>query len=130
MRKMIVMNMLVFLSIVLTACAGTATSAAPDSSRPVNIAVRTDPDPAAMGDIELTLNITDAEGNPVEGATVDVSADHTDMTGMTMSGAAIDQGGGNYAINANFSMSGNWKLSVYVRKDQLDYREDIEFIVR
>lgn len=83
-----------------------------------------------MGDIELTLSITDAEGNPIEEATVDVSADHTDMTGMTMSGAATDQGDGNYAINTNFSMSGNWKLTVYVRKDKLDYKEDIQLKVQ
>ena len=74
--------------------------------------------------------ITDGDGNPIEGATVDVSADHTDMTGMTMGGAATDQGGGKYAINANFSMSGNWKLTVYVRKDGLDYKEDIDFKVQ
>jgi hypothetical protein len=62
---------------------------------------------------------------------VDVSADHTDMTGMSMSGAATDQGLGKYSINANFSMSGNWKLTVYVRNDQgLDYKEDIVFQVQ
>jgi len=125
MHKMMLVNVLVLLSIVLTACTGAATSAASVSSQPVSISVNTDPNPAAVGDIELTLHITDAEGNPIEGATVDVSADHTDMTGMTMSGAATDQGGGTYAIHANFSMSGNWKLTVYVRKDGLDFKEDI-----
>jgi hypothetical protein len=91
----------------------------------VNIAVSTNPNPPMMGDLELVFTITDAEGNPIEGAAVDVSADHTDMTGMGMSGAAADQGGGRYAIKANFSMSGNWLLTVYVRKDGLDYKEDI-----
>lgn len=130
MRKMILVNVLVLLSIALTACAGAAIPAESDSSKPVNISINTDPNPAAMDDIELTLNITDAEGKPIEGAMVDVSADHTDMTGMTMSGAATDQGGGNYAINTNFSMSGNWKLTIYVRKDGLDYKEEIEFKVQ
>ena len=83
-----------------------------------------------MGDMELILTITDANANPIEGAKVDVSVDHIDMTGMGMSGLATDQGGGKYAINANFSMSGNWKLTVYVRKDGLDYKEDIEFPVQ
>jgi hypothetical protein len=61
---------------------------------------------------------------------VDVSTDHTGMTGMTMGGAATDQGGGTYAIKANFSMSGNWKLTVHVRKDGLDYKEDIDLKIQ
>ena len=83
-----------------------------------------------VGNVELVFTITDPDGNPIEGATMDVSADHTDMTGMTMGGAATDQGGGKYAIKADFSMSGNWKLTVYVRKDGLDYKEDIDLTVQ
>lgn len=133
MRKFIVINLFVLVSVLLAACGGAPTPSASDdgaSSQQVNIAVSTNPTPAMMGDIELVLTITDGSGNPIEGASVDVSADHTDMTGMTMGGAATDQGGGKYAINANFSMSGSWNLTVYVRKDGLDYKEDIEFKVQ
>lgn len=133
MRKMFFISMLVLLAGVLAACGGSAQPAAPvesGSSRPVNIQIETNPSPAMMGDMELILIITDGDGKPIEGATVDVSADHTDMTGMGMSGLATEQGGGRYSINANFSMSGNWKISVYVRKDGLDYKEDIEFKVQ
>ena len=134
MRKMFFISMFVVLaSVLLSACGGASTPAASNddaSSQQVNIAVSTNPNPAMMGDMELILTITDKDDNPIEGATVDVSADHTDMTGMTMGGAATDQGGGRYAINANFSMSGNWKITVYVRKDGLDYKEDIDFKVQ
>jgi len=130
MRKSFIVSVLVLVPVLLAACGGTATPAASTSSKPVNIAVNTNPNPAAVGDIELVFTITDSNGEPIEGATVDVSADHTDMTGMTMGGAATDQGSGNYAINANFSMSGNWKLTVYVRKAGLDYKEDINFKVQ
>ena len=130
MRKLIFISVLVLLSVLLAACGGAATPADTTSAKPVNIAVSTNPNPAMMGDIELVFTITDEHGSTIEGATVDVSVDHTDMTGMTMGGAATDQGGGKYAINANFSMSGNWKLTVYVRKDGLDYKEDIEFKVQ
>ena len=133
MRKMFFISMFVLASVLLSACGDASTPAASNdgaSSQQVNIAVSTNPSPAMMGDMELVLMITDGDGNPIEGATVDVSADHTDMTGMTMGGAATDQGGGKYAINANFSMSGNWKLTVYVRKDGLDYKEDIDFKVQ
>lgn len=132
MRKLVLIHVLVVLSVLLAACGSgsAATSAPATSGKPVNIKVDTSPNPAAMGDIELILNITDASGNPIEGATVDVTAIHTDMTGMDMSGAATEQGAGKYAINANFSMSGNWKLKVYVRKEGLDYSEEIDLPVQ
>jgi uncharacterized GH25 family protein len=126
-------SVFVVLAVVLAACGGSAQPAAPvesGSSSQVNITVESNPSPAMMGDMELILTITDGDGKPIEGATVDVSADHTDMTGMGMSGLATEQGGGRYSINANFSMSGNWKITVYVRKDGLDYKEDIEFKVQ
>jgi len=130
---MFFISMLVVIAAVLAACGGSAQPAAPvesGSSKEVNIQVGTNPSPAMMGDMELILIITDGEGKPIEGATVDVSADHTDMMGMGMSGLATEQGGGKYSINANFSMSGNWKITVYVRKEGLDYKEDIEFKVQ
>ena len=132
MRRLIWVNAIVLLAVFLAACgSGSAVTSAPqDSGNPINIKVDTNPNPAAMGDIELILNITDASGNPIEGATVDVTAIHTDMTGMDMSGAATEQGAGKYAINANFSMSGNWKIKVYVRKEGLDYSEAVDLPVQ
>lgn len=132
MRKLVLIYLFVLLSVLLSACgSGNAVTPAPQNSgKPVNIKVDTNPNPAAMGDIELRLNITDAGGKPIEGATVDVTATHTDMTGMDMSGAATEQGAGKYAINANFSMSGNWKLKVYVRKEGLDYSEEIDLLIQ
>jgi uncharacterized GH25 family protein len=133
MRKTFFISMFVLAAVVLAACGSSAQPAAPvesGSSNEVNIQVESNPSPAMMGDMELILVITDGNGNPIEGATVDVSADHTDMTGMGMSGLATEQGAGRYSINANFSMSGNWKITVYVRKEGLDYKEDIEFKVQ
>ena len=131
MRKDIFIGLVLVLSVVLAACGSAPTSAPENSAKPVNIKLESKPSPVSVGDAELILTITDASGNPIEGATVDVSADHIDMSGMSMSGAATDQGFGKYSINTNFSMSGNWKLTVYVRNAQgLDYKEDIEFKVQ
>ena len=130
MRKLNLIGLLVGLSVLLAACGTAATPADTASAKPVNIKFETNPNPTMLGDMELILTITDANGNPIEGAKVDVSVDHTDMSGMGMSGLATEQGGGRYAINANFSMSGNWRLTVYVRKDGLDYKEDIDFKVQ
>jgi len=131
MRKLILVGLFVVLSGLLAACGSSTTLTVGSAGKSVNIKVESSPSPAIVGDAELIFTITDAQGNPIEGARVDVSADHTDMSGMSMSGAATDQGAGKYSINASFSMSGNWKLTVYVRNDcGLDYKEDIEFKVQ
>ncbi|WKZ35030.1 MAG: FixH family protein [Anaerolineales bacterium] len=131
MRKLFFISMFVLASVLLSACGGGAAPAADTTEeKPVNIQVETSPSPAMKGDVELIFTLTDANGSPIEGATVDVSVDHTDMTGMGMSGVATDQGGGKYSIKAGFSMSGNWKLTVYVRKDGLDFQEDIDIKIQ
>src|SRR5215208_2518582 len=131
MRRLFFVCLLVVLSVLLAACGGETTPAVETPSKPVTIQVESNPSPAGVGDAELIFTITDGNGSPIEGARVDVAADHTDMSEMGMSGAATDQGAGRYSINANFSMTGNWKLTVYVRNDAgLDYKEDIEFKVQ
>jgi ABC-type Fe3+-hydroxamate transport system substrate-binding protein len=128
MRKIIFISLLVLLSILLAACGSTAAPAT--ATKQVNIKVETTPSPAAKGDVEIVLTITDANGNPIEGAKISVSADHPDMVGMGMSGSATEQSGGKYSIKANFSDSGAWKLTVYVRNGKLDYQEKFEFPVQ
>ncbi len=130
MRKTIFVSMLVILAVFLAACGNTAAPADTTATKQVNIKVETNPTPAIKGDIELILTITDANGNPIEGAKVDVGADHPSMAGMGMSGSATEQGGGKYSIKANFSDSGDWKLSIYVREGELDYKEEIDFLVQ
>ena len=131
MRRLFFVSLLVVLSVLLAACGGGTTPTVETSSKPVNIKVQSNPSPAGVGDTELIFSITDGNGSPIEGARVDVAADHTNMSGMGMSGAATAQGAGRYSINANFSMTGNWKLTVYVRDDVgLDYEEDLQFQVQ
>ena len=130
MRKSIFISVLVLMSVLLTACGGAAAPTEAPSTKSVNIVLSTNPNPAVVGDVEIVFTITDANGNPIEGAKVDVSADHPAMAGMGMSGAAVEQSGGVYSIKANFSDSGDWKLTVYVRKDGLDYTEEINFPVQ
>ncbi len=130
MRTSIFISILVLVSVLLAGCGSAATPVETTSAEPVNIKMETNPDPAMNGDMEVIFTLTDASGTPIEGATVDVSVEHTGMSGMDMSGLATEQGGGKYAINANFSMSGDWKMTVYVRKDGLDYKEEIEFPVQ
>lgn len=131
MRKIVFVSLLVALSVILAACGSSAAPASVGSGKPVNIKLESNPSPAVMGDIELILTVTDANGDPIPGASVDVAADHTDMSGMEMSASAAGQGDGKYSAKLNFSMSGAWKLTVNVRNSEgLDYKEDIDFKVQ
>ncbi len=130
MRKFLLINLLVALSVLLAACGSAATPTDTSSSGQVNIKLETNPSPAVKGDVELMFTITDTSGALIEGAKVDVAAEHPAMAGMGMSGQATEQGGGKYSIKANFSDSGDWVLTIYVRKGELDYKEDINLPIQ
>lgn len=118
-------GLFLILTTVLTACGGAGGSQAA-TPEPVSITLSTNPEPPVVGKNEIILDLEEQNGQPLTGAVVDVSADHIDMTGMTMGGPATDQGNGRYAITADFSMTGTWKVSVFVRKDSLDVQKDFE----
>jgi len=130
MRKIVLVSLFVMLAVLLAACGSSAPAAESTSSKDVNIVLASVPSPAAVGDVQLLLTVTDKDGNPLEGATVTVAAEHPSMAGMGMSGQATDQGGGKYSIKANFSDPGDWVLTVTVTKDSLDYKEDIDLNIQ
>ena len=129
MRKILFAILLFALPVLLAACSSSKPAEAAPVNAPVSISLATNPDPAKVGDVELRFTVLDTQGLPVSGADVDVFADHIDMAGMTMHGKATEQGDGVYAITANFSMDGNWKLTVQVKKDNLDYQMDIPIVI-
>jgi hypothetical protein len=115
MRIPILFANIIILALILAACGANSNPEIDPTANGMNISTQTDPSPARVGDVEVILTVKDAQGNPVTGANVMVFADHTDMSGMNMSGQATEQGNGTYAILANFSMSGNWMLTVDVK---------------
>lgn len=130
MRSLLFIVLVVGMSIFLAACGGTATQTPSETAAPATITLNTNPNPPKAGDVELLFTVVDDKGQPVSGADFDVIADHTDMSGMTMHGKATDQGNGNYAITTNFSMVGNWMLTVQVRKEALDFKQDINLEIK
>ena len=130
MRSLLYMVLAVGISLFLTACGGAATQAPAATAAPATIKLNTNPNPPIAGDVELLFTVVDDKGQPVSGADFDVIADHTDMSGMTMHGKATDQGNGNYAIKTNFSMAGNWILTIQVRKELLDFKQDIDLEIQ
>jgi uncharacterized GH25 family protein len=126
MRKLLFLILLAGFSILLVGCGGSKPTETIPAQAPVTITLTTNPVSPVSGDVELRFTVVDDKGQPVTGADFDVIADHTDMGGMTMHGKATEQEGGVYAIMTNFNMAGNWKLTVQVKKDDLDYKQDIE----
>ena len=125
MRKLLFALLVAGLSILLVACGSSQLTQTVPAVAPVTITLVTNPTPPVTGDVTIQFTVVDAKGQPVTGADFDVIADHIDMSGMTMHGKATEQSDGVYAITANFSMSGNWKLTVQVKKDGLDFKQDI-----
>ncbi|MCX6079550.1 MAG: FixH family protein [Chloroflexi bacterium] len=126
MRKtLIITTVLALFALVLAACGAPETQAAPQA----NVKLETNPSPAKVGDVQLILTITDEKGNAITGAKVDVGAEHPSMSGMGMSGAATEQDG-KYAIKANFTDSGTWKITVNVRKDGLDVKQELSLEIK
>jgi PBP1b-binding outer membrane lipoprotein LpoB len=123
--------LIILVALLLAGCAGSSTQEAPSTTTgQAIINLVTNPDPAKVGDVQLRFTVNDSQGRPVTAADFDVFADHTDMSGMTMHGKATDQGDGLYSITANFSMTGNWKLSVEVKTDRLEHKQDFELKVQ
>jgi|DewCreStandDraft_5_1066085.scaffolds.fasta_scaffold00493_2 hypothetical protein len=118
------------LSLVLAACGGAGATVPTPAATGPKIVLTTNPDPPLSGNVELVLTVTDANGQPIPDADVYVFADHTEMSGMMMQGKATAQGGGRYAITANLSMSGTWKISVQVKKSPLNYTQDFNLEVK
>lgn len=78
----------------------------------------------------MVFTVVDQQGQPVTGANLDVIADHTVLGGMIMHGVATEQGNRHYAITANYSMSGKWLVTVQIKNDDLDYRQEIDLQVK
>ena len=75
--------------------------------------VSVSPDPATVGDAVITLEIRDADGNPVEGATIEVEGamTHAGMKPVIVETESL--GEGKYATqNFKFTMGGDWVLIV------------------
>ncbi|MCX6078151.1 MAG: FixH family protein [Chloroflexi bacterium] len=124
-KTLIITTVLALFALALAACGAPATQAAPQA----NVKLETNPNPARVGDVQLILTITDQNGNTITGAKVDVGAEHPSMSGMGMSGAATEQDG-KYAIKANFTDSGTWKITVNVRKDGLDVKQELSLEIK
>jgi hypothetical protein len=83
----------------------------------------------ALQDYELFVTLADAEGAPVDGASVYLDLT---MTGMTMGvnqPLADPLGGGRYRVRTVHSMEGDWLVTVHARVAGRDYAAVFEYPV-
>lgn len=125
-------NNLIIISILITvvlvsACTPAATPTPATPGQP-EITVSTNPNPPnSLVTTELIIDVKDANGQPLTGATVNILADMVGHSMGLMQGQATDQGNGRYATSVPFVMGGDWKVTVEVRDGQksLLLRQDV-----
>ncbi len=121
----------VLLIVVALASACSAPPAAvptPASPGQPQITLSTNPNPPnSQVETELVIDVKDASGQPLAGATVNLLADMMGHSMGMMQGQATEQGNGRYATLVPFSMAGDWKVTVEVRDSQnnLLLRQDV-----
>ena len=103
--------------IVLVALAILALAACnPRGEQPGNLdvtVVSVSPQPAAVGDAAITLEVRDADGNPLEGATIEVEGTMTHAGMRPVIVATESLGAGTYVTRGfTFTMGGDWVIIV------------------
>lgn len=126
LQKPFIYTLLTVAALLISACAPAATPTPASPGQP-QISLSTNPSPpTSNGQTEVIIDVRDAAGQPLTGATVTILADMTGHSMGVMQGEAVEQGEGRYATFAPFSMGGEWKVTVEVRnEDGLLLRQDV-----
>lgn len=98
-------------AVLLLAACSRRGAAGPTGAVQVDL-VEVRPEPAQVGQATLVLRLTDAAGAPVEGAKVEVKGDMTHPGMVPVLGEARDLGGGLYEVPFEWTMAGDWVLTV------------------
>lgn len=116
--RLTIFALLILLFLLLVACGGNAGFGADATTTDsVNITLATNPGSPQTGQVELVATVKDEQGQPINSVEVYILANHTGHGGMNVQGKATNQGEGRYAVMADFSMSGPWKVTVQVNQE-------------
>jgi hypothetical protein len=81
----------------------------------LKVALSTVPDPPTREQsTTFVVDVRDAAGNPVEGATVTLSTKMVLMSHGGIKGELVEKGGGKYEATGAFNMGGTWRVEVTV----------------
>lgn len=118
---------LLVVAVLASACTPAAVPTPANPGEP-EITVSTNPNPPnSLVETELIIDVKDANGQPLTGATVNILADMVGHSMGLMQGQASEQGNGRYATTVPFMMGGDWKVTVEVRDSQTNLllRQDV-----
>jgi hypothetical protein len=119
-----------FLSILISALALSACSAAATPAASSPITLTTKPNPPQRGPVEFIVEVKDTQGQPLDDAQVLILASHSGMGGMNWQSLAKPMGQGRYALTADLSgMSGQWLVTVQASKGALNLAQDFKINV-
>lgn len=115
MKNKKILIFLFLLIITLTACSKSGLGALTQSSNNITGVLTFDPDPfEVMSPVTLSLQLTDATGQPINDAQVSYDLTMPAMKMPANQPQAIFQGEGLYTAQTTFSMSGEWQADVIV----------------
>lgn len=108
-RIFVIMLVLV---VVLAGCRDSGDSDDDSGSAEATITVSYDPNPPAVGDATLMVTLTDANGDPINDATVNVRGDMNHAGMAPVQGDAENGDNGVYTIPFEWTMGGDWILTI------------------
>lgn len=92
--------------------------------------LQTNPAQPKLGQVELIVDVKDADGRAVDGATVTLKVAMIGHSMGDLSGQATGQTNGRYATRANLSMAGEWQVDVQVKTADKDMKRKFRIAVQ
>ena len=83
----------------------------PDEAN-VGVDLRVEPSPPKVGKAQLTLDVSDADGKPVEGATLRLEGNMAHAGMKPVFADAKEEKAGRYRAETEFTMAGDWFVLV------------------
>jgi hypothetical protein len=83
-----------------------------DEATEVKVELTVEPSPPAMGEALLELYLEDDEGNPIEGADLEIKGDMTHAGMEPVFGQFEEFAGGYYHANFEWTMGGDWIVTI------------------
>jgi hypothetical protein len=99
-----------WIPIIVLASAGCGPAASPVAPPDMEISVL--PDPPRVGPATVTLHLSDDDGNPLSGASVDLEATMTHPGMVPVLATATETETGWYEASLEFTMAGDWIVIV------------------
>jgi outer membrane biogenesis lipoprotein LolB len=106
---------------ILAACGGPASTTTQQTVDGLTIALQRPQQLALLQDYEFTITLTDASGQPVEGATLFVEQDMPTMKMQSNQPLGEPLGAGKYRVKGVFTMEGEWRVTVHAKVAGKDY---------